>query len=204
MQLTVQGKQVDVGDALRTHVTDKLEDMGQKYFNHTTDASVTFSREGHGHKQYKAHISFRVGKNIMVITDATDMDPYISFDKAAEKAAKRLRRYKKRLRDHHARTEKTPESELLKARAYTLAVTPENHEEATEQNNNNSEPLVIAEMMTDIETLSVSEAVMRMDLADQNALLFHNTSNGGLNMVYRRKDGNIGWVDTAESTAKKA
>ncbi len=208
MEFTVQGKQVDVGDALRTHVIDKLQDIEQKYFNHTTDASVTFSKEGHGHKQYKAHISFRVGKNIMVITDATDHDPYIAFDRAAEKAAKRLRRYKKKLRDHHARTEKTPESEYIKARDYTLAVMQDNHE-ANEQDNLGNEaeqgddPLVIAEMATTIETLSVSEAVMRLELAEQGALLFRNATHNELNMIYRRPDGNVGWVDPVEESAKK-
>lgn len=196
MEMTVQGKQIDVGDALRNHVTDKLSDIDQKYFNHATNATVTFSREGHGHSLFKVHIAFNVGKNIQVVTEATEHDPYVAFDSASEKAAKRLRRYKRRLRDHHNRTEKSPEEEMMKAKMYTLA--QEAYEEASEQDNNDDshkDPAIIAEIQTNIETMSVSEAVMRMELADQNALMFRNASNDKLSMVYLRKDGNVGWIE---------
>ena len=196
METTVQGKQIDVGDALREHVTDKLEDIDHKYFNHATTATVTFSREGHSNNLFKVHISFNVSKSIAVVTEATEHDPYVAFDSASEKAAKRLRRYKRRLRDHHARTEKTPESELIKARAYTHA---QEAQEAVEQNNEvedvHTDPAIIAEIQTHIEKMSVSEAVMRMELADQNAIMFRNASNEKINMVYLRKDGNIGWIE---------
>ena len=202
MEMTVQGKQIDIGDALRTHVTDKLADIDQKYFNHATDATVTFSREGHGSGLFRVHISMRVSKNIMVITEATDIDPYLAFDSASEKAAKRLRRYKRQLRDHHARRNKTPEEEMMKARYYTLAVnggleTPEqdNAEIPDDGVPQGDDPVVVAEISADIETLSVSDAVMRMELADRNALLFRNASSNRLNMVYLRNDGNVGWVD---------
>lgn len=196
MEMTVQGKQIDVGDALREHVTGKLFDIDQKYFNNATDATVTFSHEGHGHKLFKVNISFNVGKNIMVVTEATEPDPYAAFDMASEKAAKRLRRYKRRLRDHHNRTEKTPEKELMKAKMYTLA--QEAYEEVAEQDNeedSHKDPMIIAEIQTNIETMSVSEAVMRMELAEQNALVFRNASNDALSMVYLRKDGNVGWIE---------
>ena len=195
MEMTVQGKQIDVGDALREHVTGKLEDIDQKYFNHATTAIVTFSREGHSNNLFKVHISFNVGKNIDVVTEATEYDPYVAFDSASEKAAKRLRRYKRRLRDHHGRVEKTPEAELVKARAYTLA---QEAQEAVEQDNEadlHADPTIIAEIQTHIEKMSVSEAVMRMELADQNAIMFRNASNEKINMVYLRKDGNIGWIE---------
>lgn len=197
METTVQGKQIDVGDALREHVTDKISDIGQKYFNNTTNATVTFSKEGHGAAMFKVNISFNVGKNIQVVTEAIEHDPYGAFDAASEKAAKRLRRYKKRLRDHHNRAEKTPEAELLKAKAYTLV---QEAQEATEQDNGDNDdvhkdPAIIAEIQTHIEKMSVSEAVMRMELADQNAQMFRNASNDKLNMVYLRKDGNIGWIE---------
>lgn len=196
MEMTVQGKQIDVGDALREHVTGKLTDIDQKYFNHATDATVTFSREGHG-SLFKVNISMRIGKNIMVVTEATESDPYIAFDSASEKAAKRLRRYKRKLRDHHNRTEKTPESEMTKASYYTLAAqaVEQNNEEEVEGIAAGGDPAIIAEIKTDIESMSVSEAVMRMELADLNAMLFRNAGNGKLNMVYLRKDGNIGWIE---------
>ena len=192
MELAVHGKQMDVGDSLRGHVKEKLEDLNVKYFNHTTYATVTFSREGHGHQQTNVHITIKLGKNIMVIADAQEADPRIAFDAAADKAAKQLRRYKRRLRDHHERTERTPESEFLKARDYVIATT---HQDNDEEHAPEDAPVVIADMATNIESLSVSEAVMRLDLSGQSALLFCNASHGGFNMVYRRSDGNIGWVD---------
>ncbi|MCD8526511.1 MAG: sigma 54 modulation/S30EA ribosomal C-terminal domain-containing protein [Alphaproteobacteria bacterium] len=107
---------------------------------------------------------------------------------------------KKRLRDHHDRTEKTPETEITKAQDYTLAL-ESIHESAEEQDNAGDEghaPVVVAEMTTHIETMSVSEAVMRLDLSGQGALMFRNSKNQNLNMVYRRLDGNIGWIDPIE------
>ncbi len=198
MEMTVQGKQLDVGDALREHVTGKLADIDHKYFNNATDATVTFSKEGHGSGMFRVHISFNVSRSIQVVTEAVEHDPYVAFDTASEKAAKRLRRYKRRLRDHHNRAEKSPEVEMMKARAYTLL--SQNGHEAEEQDNHEtdaegSDPAIIAEIQTHIEKMSVSEAVMRMELADQNALMFRNGANGKINMVYLRKDGNVGWIE---------
>ncbi len=199
MQLTVQGKQMDVGDALRTHVTEKLEDINQKYFNRAIDATVTFSKEGHGHGVFRTHISIRVGKNIMVLSDETAGDPYGAFDASAEKIAKQLRRYKRRLRDHHERLDEEQEIEMIKAVDYTLAANPEEEDHSNDDVPQGDDPVIVAEIATNIETLSVSEAVMRMDLAGQSALLFRNAKHKGLNMVYRRSDGNVGWIDPAEA-----
>ncbi|MCC6597799.1 MAG: ribosome-associated translation inhibitor RaiA [Alphaproteobacteria bacterium] len=195
MELNVHGKQIDVGDALRGHVEGKLEDLNQKYFNHATFATVTFSREGHGKPQTRAHISIQIGKNIMVVADAVENDPYVSFENAAEKIGKQMRRYKRRLRDHHERLEQTPEDEIVKAQDYVLSVAAE--QDTEQAAGKDADPVVVAEMTTSIDTMSVSEAVMRLDLSGQNALLFYNASHKGVNMVYRRADGNIGWVDPA-------
>lgn len=194
MQLTVQGKQINVGDALRTHVQEKLEDINAKYFNRAIDANVHFAREGEGF--YKSHIAIRVGKNIQIMGDAIENDIYLAFDVSAAKVAKQLRRYKNRLRNHHRRIEETPETEILKAQAYVLAMDAHQQDEDSETAGpQDHHPLIVAEMTSEIESLSVSEAVMRMDLAGQSALLFRNASHNGLNLVYRRADGNIGWVD---------
>ncbi|MFN3826511.1 MAG: ribosome hibernation-promoting factor, HPF/YfiA family [Micavibrio sp.] len=195
MRITVQGKQMSVGTALRTHVSNKIEEMNTKYFNHGTDANVTFSKEGHGHGLVRAQISVRVGSNIMVVADAEEAEAYLAFDTAAEKAAKQLRRYKRRLRDHHDKLERSPEVQMLKANDYTLSSNDLEKEPDVSKGN---DPLVVAEMTTHIPTLTVSEAVMRLDLAHQNAFLFRSAKHGGLNMVYRRNDGNIGWVDPGE------
>lgn len=180
---------MDLGDALRAHITDKIEDINEKYFNRAIDATITLSPEGHAF--VKTHISFRVGKDISVMADAQATDPYASFDAAADKAAKQLRRYKKRLRDHHERLE---EGNAVPAQNYVLAQEPE----AKDDNHNEPEkhePVVVADMLTNIQTMSVAEAVMRLNLSGENALMFKNAQHDGLNMIYRRSDGNVGWVD---------
>lgn len=203
MDVNVQGKQMDVGDALRSYIQDKLEQIDEKYFNRGIDATVTIMPEGAAF--YKTHISLRGGKDILLQAYATSKDVYSSFDDAADKVAKQLRRYKKKLRDHHARLQSTPEHEITKARDYVLAMGDESPEE--EQDNDvptGEDPVVVAETATQIQTLSVSDAVMRMDLMDQPALLFRNPSHNGINMVYRRADGAIGWVDPAQEPASEA
>jgi ribosomal subunit interface protein len=192
MELSVHGKQIDVGESLRGHVEDKLEDLNSKYFNHATFATVTFSKEGHGKPQTKAHISIQLGKNIMVVADATDADAYAYFEAAATKVGKQMRRYKKKLRDHHERLEQTPESEILKARDYTFAAVEQDDAPDVEDA---QDPVVIAEMSKDIEKMSVSEAVMRLELSGESVLVFRNATHEGVSIVYRRSDGNIGWVD---------
>ena len=195
MQLTIQGKQMDLGDALKTRVSEKLEEINHKYFNRAIIADVVFEPEGGAF--VRSHISIKIGKAIQVMAEATAGDAHAAFEEAADRVAKQMRRYKRRLRDHHERIEETPENELIKARDYVLASHPEHAEE--EEEPDHAEPLIIAEMTTHIQTMSVSEAVMRMDLSGQSAMLFRNAGNDGINMVYRRRDGNIGWVDPSES-----
>ncbi len=186
---------MDLGDALRTHVSDKLEDINTKYFNRAIEAIVTFVPEGHSF--VKTHISIRVGKDIMVISDAIEPDPYVSFDQAAEKVAKQLRRYKRKLRDHHQRLESAPEEHFLPARDITIS-TEQDNEPETEATSD--DPLIIAEIATQIQTMSPSEAVMRLELSNLPAIMFRNATHHGLNMVYRRPDGNVGWVDPDGNT----
>lgn len=194
MQLSVQGKQINVGEALRTHITDKLNDLNEKYLGRAVDAKVFFSREGEGF--YKAHITLSVGNNIQILGDGVENEIYHAFDVACAKVTKQLRKYKNRLRNHHRKLEETPESESLKASAYILASEAlDHHDDHAEPEAERDEPLIIAEMTSDISTLCVSDAVMRMDLSDQPAYLFRNAGHKGLNLVYRRADGNIGWID---------
>lgn len=187
MQLSVKGKQMDVGDALTTHVREALETITEKYFNKPIEASVVFSREAH---LFSARISVHVGRGIQLQGHAEADEPYPAFDLAAEKIAKRLRRHKRRLRDHH-KEENSPA--MAEARYSILPPlddeAPENEEAAP------AAPLVIAEMAHNIMSMTVSDAVMHMDLSDAPAVLFRNEAHGGLNMLYRRADGNLGWVD---------
>jgi ribosomal subunit interface protein len=195
MQLTIQGKQLDVGNALRTHVEEKLSDLNSKYFNHGTFASVTFAREGHGHGLIHVHIQMRIGKDIQILSDATEGDPYGAFDTAAVKLARQLSKQKERLRNHNSeRGTKTVEREERKAAAYAS-----NGGQKGRSDDYGipvgKDPVIIAELTTALRTMSVSDAVLRMDLTRAPALAFRNPKTGGVNMVYRRADGNIGWVD---------
>lgn len=187
MQLSVKGKQLNVGDALRSHVSDSLSRIFDKYFGDAIEVDVTISRDGH---MYRAVVAAHVGRGIQVQAQGEADQPYPAFDTAAEHLTKRLRRYKSRLRDHHKHS--APSAETLLAQQYILAA--EDDRESAEDEVD-GKPAVVAEMTTEIASLTVSEAVMRMDLADQPALMFRNSSHGGLNMIYRRQDGNIGWID---------
>jgi ribosomal subunit interface protein len=199
MDITVHGKQVDVGDALRARVEDRLRETNEKYFARATHATVTLSREGHGRGLFRVHVFVQVSQGISVNADATDPDPYAAFEKAADKAAKRWRRYKRKVRDDHKRDE----GAALKARDFVLSVAPEPEGEEEDEAQGGDEPAIVAEMVAHIDTLSVANAVARMELAGQGALLFRNAGHCGLNMVYRRTDGHVGWVDPGPAPAKE-
>ena len=196
MKLSIQGKQMDIGEALRTHITDKIEELDSKFFNRAISGTITLSPEGNS--SFKAHIKLGIGRDIDVEAYATEQQAYTAFDSAAEKVAKQMRRYKRRLRDHRQRIEDSAELEHFQARDYVINLTDEEEEKAVPE-----EPLIVAEMTTSVPKLSVSEAVMRLDLSGKPALLFQNLKSDAISMVYRREDGNIGWIDT-EQALKKA
>jgi ribosomal subunit interface protein len=187
MQLSVKGKQLDVGDALRTHVDESLSRILDKYFGDALEVTVTLSRDAH---LYRAVISAHVGRGIQLEAHGDANEPYPAFDGAADRLSKRLRRYKRRLRDHNS---KAVEAAPLPAQQYILA--GDSFEELGEESSADGPPAVVAEMTTEIPMLTVSEAVMRMDLANLPAMMFRNSAHGGLNMIYQRSDGNIGWID---------
>jgi ribosomal subunit interface protein len=185
MQLTVKGKQIDVGEALRAHVAETLDLVFEKYFGDPIEANVILSREAY---LYRAQISVHPGRGILLQSQAQASAPYAAFDTAADHIAKRLRRHKRRLRDHHR-----AETGAEQARQYILA--PELDDASERENGQDARPVIVAEMAMDIPVLSVGEAVMRLDLADSGAMMFRNRAHGGLNMGYRRPDGHVGWVD---------
>jgi ribosomal subunit interface protein len=188
MQVTVTGKQIDVGDSLRGHVEAATIAVVDKYFGRAIEAHVVFSRERH---VFVSDISVHAGRGLLVQCQGRSEDAYAAFDGAADRLEKQLRRYKRRLRNHHKGAKTGEESEApLSATDYVLA-----HGDEAEAASEKDQPLIIAEMRTGIPQLSVSEAVMRLDLAELPALLFRNSKHGSLNMVYRRRDGNVGWID---------
>jgi ribosomal subunit interface protein len=205
MQVTVTGKQVDVGNALRRHVESALESILGKYFGTAIEAHAVFAREA---RLIRADISLHIGRGIVINSGAAASDHYLAFDAAAERLAKQLRRYKRRLHEDHGRAHPPAERPEM-ARSFVLAPIEEEDDAAgdglagTEADAADGDgalgaaPVVIAEMSTELARLTVGEAVMRMDLADAPVLLFRNRSHGEINLVYRRGDGNIGWIDPA-------
>ncbi|SHL32104.1 ribosome hibernation-promoting factor, HPF/YfiA family [Roseibium suaedae] len=188
MTLRISGKNVDVGDALRTHVTDRIEDALSKYFAGGYTGHVTLSREGTG---FKSECSLHLDTGIVLQVSAQDQEPRLSFDLAADKIEKRLRRYKRKLKDHHGPSSASAR-EAFEAASYVLASTEDEEELPADFN-----PLVIAETSAKVRTLTVGMAVMELDLTEAPVVLFKNAANGGVNVVYRRSDGNIGWIDPA-------
>jgi len=191
MQVQVTGKHIDVGDALRTHVTERLEAAAEKYLGRATDAHVVFSKEGH---EFQADCTLRLGHGVVLQSQARAGDIYASFDGTADKMEKRLRRHKRRLKDHHAEGRQAPEEIELPARV--LAGEPDDADiNDAADGGADDQPIIIAETTKKLQRLSVGEAVMRMDLADAPFLLFKAGDDDAVNMVYRRDDGNIGWVE---------
>lgn len=197
MDLTLHGLHFDMGDALKTYIEERIEAINEKYFGRAVNVSVTMTKETKS--LFKTHIAMTVGKEIHVSATASEHDVHLSFDSAADKIAKQLRRYKRKLRDHHEQME---QAEHMRVPEYTLGLNlKDDHLEhlTDEEIDAQDEPVIIAEMTTNIQTMSVSDAVMRLNLSGNNAMMFRNSKNGSLNMVYRRQDGNIGWVDPKEA-----
>ena len=189
MDITVNSKQMDVGDSLRSHSEDNLNDTVSKYFDRAIDASVTFSKASHDF--FGVEITVHAGRGLTVHGHGEAADAYAAFDQALDRVAKQLRRYKRKLVNHHQKTD-----EESSPASYSILATPEVEEIAEEDN-----PAIIAEMAHNIVTLSVSEAVMRLDLGNLPVVMFKNGSHGGLNVVYRRSDGNVGWIDPTGAEA---
>ncbi len=196
MQITVSGKQLDLSDALRTRVSTHMETIAAKFFDHALEAQVTFSR---ARSFFTCDINVHAGRGLRLRGEGEAADANGAFDDAAEHIAKRLRRYRRRVNEHarDLANRERPEA----ARQYVLQQ-EDSEPEAGEGNGTLTAvayATVIAEHPTEISRLSVSEAVMRMDLADQPVFMFRNSATGELNVVYRRSDGNIGWIDPAHA-----
>ncbi|PRY93006.1 SSU ribosomal protein S30P /sigma 54 modulation protein [Hasllibacter halocynthiae] len=188
MRTRVSGRQIDVGEALRGHVTSQIEGILSKYSQRPTDAEIVFSRRGHEHS-CDAEIHLSTGMTVQASARAPDI--YAAFDACGEKMDKQLRRYKRRLKNHHAGRARP--IEVLEGAHYVLA--PSEEEESSED----LAPLIVAEMQTQIPSLSVGEAVMQMELKGATVLVFRKEGNGGINVVYAREDGNVGWIDPGGS-----
>lgn len=187
MRYQITGKQIDIGEALQTHVKTEMGEILDKYAGRPTDANVIFSKSGHEFV-CEAVVHLSTGLTAQAKAHATEI--YAAFDGAGEKMDKQLRRYKRRLKDHHK--ERSQPVELSEAGSYILATT---ESESDDNEPENVSSMIIAEMETKIQSLSVEEAVMQMELGEAPVLVFRNERHSGINVVYRREDGNIGWID---------
>ncbi len=186
MDIRVSGHQMATGEALQTHANDRLAAIVDKYFTRALSSAVTFGKAPAG--SVRCDIVTHVKHGLILKGAAIAGDAHIALDQAAEKIDKQLRRYKRRINDRHEQSDHARSEEEA---AYTVFAEPEPDAEEVAAD----APLVIAETRVDVPTASVSDAVMMLDLRNTNALLFKNAGTGRHNMVYRRGDGSIGWVE---------
>lgn len=187
MSLRISGKNMDIGDALRGHIDARIENAVNKYFDGGHTGHVTLEREGSG---FKSDCAIHLDTGVVLQAAGRASDAPASFEQAAERIEKRLRRYKRRLKDRH----QARRGEPVEATSYVLADFAEEEEVAEDYN-----PTIIAEETTHLETLTVGGAVIAMDLTDAPVVVFRHAGHGGINVVYRRSDGHIGWIDPSRT-----
>jgi len=186
MRYQISGKQIDIGEALQTHVKTELTETLSKYAGRPTEATVTFSKSGH---EFVCETVVHLSTGLNASATGKGNEIYGAFDASSAKMDKQLRRYKRRLKDHHR--DRSQPVELSAAGSYIL----ESRDEYDEGDQDTFNAMIVAEMETKIPSLSVGEAVMQMELASAPVLVFRNEKHSGINVVYRREDGNIGWID---------
>ena len=196
MQINIAGKQMDLGEALKQKITNDLEAVVSKYCERTGQARVTVSKQGH---MVEVDCNIHLPSGILLQAKGQATDPYASLENALDKIEKRIRRYRRRLKDHH-RPDRSPfPSEP--AIDHVLSSVDESDEELTDEKHvDENSVLTIAETSTTVHTMAVSEAVMQLELSDVPALMFRHAATKRHNMVYRRVDGHIGWVDPSEGS----
>jgi ribosomal subunit interface protein len=191
MEIRVSGHQVDTGEALKMHVNDRMQTIAEKYFSRAISANVTFGKGPHDHG-FACDIVSHVMHGVVLKGAGKAKDAHLAFDEASGKIEKQLRRYKRRLKDHHAAKQAASheiERVIFDNANYVV------FDAADEAEVVNDYPAIIAETRVDVPDATVSDAVMMLDLRNTNALLFRNAASGTYNMVYRRDDGTIGWVE---------
>jgi ribosomal subunit interface protein len=195
MTLRISGKSISVGEALRSRVSERTDEVLRKYFDGNYSGHITLSKDGFG---FRTDCSLHLDSGITLEADSNAADAYVSADQALVMIEKRLRRYKSRLKDRSARktyaaaTAALAEmgAPVLDAPSYVIEAPGEGDDEVTGYS-----PVIIAEATTALKRLSVSEAVMELDLTGAACLVFQHGSSGRVNIIYRRTDGNVGWVD---------
>jgi len=192
MKIQVSGKNIDLGDALQSHVSGRLSEGVQKYFGRGAEAIVTFTRERH---LVECEMTAHLYSGVFLAAHGDGGDAYAAFEVALDKLEKRVRRYKRRLKNHHANGKEPMPAAA--AAYYTLAPLPDEDEGDGPASSDDPTPVVVAEKQTALREMTVGAAVMQLDLAESPAIVFKNAAHGRLNVVYRRRDGHIGWIDPA-------
>lgn len=190
MEIRVSGHQVETGEALQQHAEDRLSSIVEKYFSKAISGQVTFSKAPAG--AFACDIVAHVIQGLVLKAHAEAHDAHQALDQAAAKIEKQVRRYKRRLTDNHERAQFSAREEEA---AYTVFAARDADDDAAEVEEVSDAPPIVAETRCDIPEASVSDAVMMLDLRDTDALMFKNAGTGSHNMVYRRRDGSIGWVE---------
>lgn len=185
MTLRVSGKNLDIGESLRQHVLEKVEAMVSRYFNGTVGGHVVITRDGSG---FRSDCTLRLSSGVSLHAEGRAHEPYPCFEQAADKIEARLRRYKQRLRNHAPNGAGVARVTVA---SYTVEAPLDNEEEPVEGFN----PVVVAEGAEALKTLSVASAVAELDLTGAPVVIFEHAGSGRVNMVYRRRDGAIGWLD---------
>ena len=186
MRYQISGKQIDIGEALQTHVKAELGEVVEKYAQRPTEAVIVFSRVAH---EFYCEATIHLSTGLSAQAKGHAAEIYAAFESCREKMDKQLRRYKRRIRNHHA--DRKGPVEFGGGSQYILAAS----EDVEDAEPDTLQPIVIAEMETKIPSITVGEAVMQLELGSQKMLVFRNEGHGGVNVVYRRDDGNIGWID---------
>ena len=187
MRYQISGKQIEIGDALSTHVQSELGVTVEKYAHLPTDATVIFARDAH---TFTCDAVVHLSTGLTAQAKGAAAEIYAAFEACRERMDKQLRRYKRRLKDHHK--DRSGPVEFGAAGAYVLAGDEDDWETAS---GDGLQPIIIAEMESRVPTLSVGDAVMQMELSNSPLLVFRNEKHGGVNVVHRREDGNVGWID---------
>lgn len=191
MQIQVTGKNISVGDSLRQHVEERLNSDVARYFDGTVSAHVTVEKQ---RSQFRSECTLHLATGMVLQAHGVDGNARIAFDTAANHLEKRLRRYKGRLRDHHNRRRKAGISFDVRSFVIQASADEEVHEEPSDLS-----PVIVAEDLHRMPELSVGEAAMQLDISNLSFLLFRNAKNNSFGLVYRRDDGNIGWIDLASA-----
>ncbi len=188
MTLQVTGKNIDAGEAFKTYISEKIAATLEKYIGPEISGHIRLEKE---RGRFRTDCSLRLPTGLLLEAHGLGSDAYASADEALERLEKRLRRYKRRLKNHH--NGQAPGERALEYSARDAVVSAD--EDESEPPGNAVSPVIIAETERGVRELSVSEAVMQLDLSEAPFLVFRNAADGGVNVVYRRPDGNIGWID---------